>query len=75
MARRDPETHPAGFLGDELRRARVAAGFSCQDPLASRLGFDRTVITKTQSGSGAQPPGASAEPMTAHAATVHHPAG
>ena len=50
MARRDPETHPAGFLGDELRRARVAAGFSSQDALASRLGFDRTVITKTESG-------------------------
>jgi transcriptional regulator with XRE-family HTH domain len=50
MARRDPETHPAGFLGDELRRARVHAGFSSQDALASRLGFDRTVITKTESG-------------------------
>jgi transcriptional regulator with XRE-family HTH domain len=50
MARRDPETNPAGFLGDELRRARVTAGFSSQDALASRLGFDRTVITKAESG-------------------------
>jgi ribosome-binding protein aMBF1 (putative translation factor) len=46
MPRRDPETHPAVFLGDELRRARVAAGFSTQDALAAKLGFDRTVITK-----------------------------
>jgi transcriptional regulator with XRE-family HTH domain len=52
MARRDPETHPAGYLGDELRRARLAAGFASQDALAARLGFDRTVITKIESGDG-----------------------
>jgi len=46
MARRDPETSPAAFLGEELRRARVAAAFSSQDALAGKLGFDRTVITK-----------------------------
>lgn len=50
MTRRDPETHPAAFLGDELRRARMAAGFSSQDALAARLGFDRTVITKVETG-------------------------
>jgi len=50
MARRDPETNPAAFLGDELRRARVAAGFSSQDALAAKLGFDRTVITKAETG-------------------------
>lgn len=50
MTRRDPQTSPAAFLGDELRRARVAAGFSSQDALATRLGFDRTVITKAESG-------------------------
>jgi transcriptional regulator with XRE-family HTH domain len=50
MARRDPETNPAAFLGDELRRARVAAGFSSQDALAATLGFDRTVITKAETG-------------------------
>lgn len=49
---RDPETDPRAFLGAELRRARVAAGFSSQDALAARLGFDRTVITKTENGSG-----------------------
>jgi transcriptional regulator with XRE-family HTH domain len=50
MARRDPETNPAAFLGGELRRARVAAGFTSQDALAAKLGFDRTVITKVETG-------------------------
>jgi transcriptional regulator with XRE-family HTH domain len=50
MARRDPETNPAAFLGGELRRARVAAGFTSQDALAGKLGFDRTVITKAETG-------------------------
>jgi transcriptional regulator with XRE-family HTH domain len=50
MARRDPETNPAAFLGGELRRARVAAGFSSQDALAARLGFDRTVLAKAETG-------------------------
>jgi transcriptional regulator with XRE-family HTH domain len=50
MARRDPETNPAAFLGGELRRARVAVGFSSQDALAAKLGFDRTVIAKAETG-------------------------
>lgn len=50
MATRDPEADPRAFLGGELRRARVAAGFSSQEALAARLGFDRTVITKTETG-------------------------
>ncbi|MBV9857701.1 MAG: helix-turn-helix transcriptional regulator [Streptosporangiaceae bacterium] len=50
MAKRDPETDPRAFLGDELRRARLAAGFSSQDALAAKLGFDRTVITKAETG-------------------------
>src|SRR5215470_2549531 len=50
MARRDPETNPAAFLGGELRRARVAAGFSSQDALAAKLGFDRTVVAKAETG-------------------------
>jgi transcriptional regulator with XRE-family HTH domain len=48
--KRDPETNPAAFLGDELRRARLAAGFSSQDALAAKLGFDRTVVTKAETG-------------------------
>lgn len=50
MARRDPETNPAAFLGGELRRARLAAGFSSQDSLAAKLGFDRTVVAKAETG-------------------------
>ena len=50
MAGRDPETDPRAFLGAELRRARAAAGFSSQEALAARLGFDRTVITKAETG-------------------------
>jgi transcriptional regulator with XRE-family HTH domain len=50
MDTRDPEVNPAAFLGDELRRGRLAAGFGSQDALAARLGFDRTVITKAESG-------------------------
>jgi transcriptional regulator with XRE-family HTH domain len=50
MARRDPETNPAAFLGGELRRARLAAGFSSQDALAAKLGFDRTVVAKAETG-------------------------
>lgn len=50
MARRDPETDPRACLGRELRRARVAAGFSSQEALAARLGFDRTVIAKAETG-------------------------
>jgi ribosome-binding protein aMBF1 (putative translation factor) len=50
MARRDPETNPAAFLGGELRRARVAAGFSSQDALAAKIGFDRTVVAKAETG-------------------------
>jgi transcriptional regulator with XRE-family HTH domain len=41
---------PRQFLGDELRRARIAAGFTSQQALADRLGFDRSVIAKTESG-------------------------
>jgi transcriptional regulator with XRE-family HTH domain len=50
MARRDPETSPPAFLGAELRRARTAAGFSSQETLAARLGFDRTVVAKAETG-------------------------
>ena len=50
MARRDPERDPAAFLGEKLRQARLAAGYASQDALAAKLGFDRTVITKAESG-------------------------
>jgi transcriptional regulator with XRE-family HTH domain len=50
MATRDPETDPRARLGDELRRARIAAGYSSQEALAAELSFDRTVITKAETG-------------------------
>jgi transcriptional regulator with XRE-family HTH domain len=50
MATRDPERNPAAFLGAELKRARLAAGLSSQDALAARLGFDRSVIAKAETG-------------------------
>ena len=43
-------------LGEELRRVRVAAGFRSQDQLACKLGFERTVITKIETGD--RPPSA-----------------
>jgi transcriptional regulator with XRE-family HTH domain len=33
-----------------LRQGRIDAGFSSQDALAAKLGFDRTVITKAETG-------------------------
>jgi transcriptional regulator with XRE-family HTH domain len=50
MSSRDPETNPAAFLGAELKRGRVAAGFSSQEALATRLSFDRTVVSKAETG-------------------------
>jgi helix-turn-helix protein len=44
------ESDPRAFLGEELARARVAAGFASQQALADRLGFDRSVIGKAESG-------------------------
>ena len=45
-----PPVTPREFLGRELCRARVAAGFSSQQALADHLGFERTVIAKAESG-------------------------
>ncbi|HEY2576858.1 MAG TPA: helix-turn-helix transcriptional regulator [Streptosporangiaceae bacterium] len=47
VAGRDSDTV---FLGKVLRRARLAAGISSQDTLAERLGYERTVIAKAESG-------------------------
>jgi transcriptional regulator with XRE-family HTH domain len=46
----DPESNPASFLGAELRRARLAAGYSSQEALAVKLGYDRSVIAKAETG-------------------------
>lgn len=46
----DARTNPKIFLGARLRRARIAAGYSSQDALAAKLGFDRSVVTKAETG-------------------------
>jgi len=53
---RDPRSDLVAWLGEEVRRARLAAGLRSQDQLARRLGFDRTVITKIETGE--RPPSA-----------------
>jgi transcriptional regulator with XRE-family HTH domain len=50
VATRDPKTDPKAFLGERLARGRVAAGFSSQEALAAKLGFDRSVIGKAETG-------------------------
>lgn len=47
---RNADIDPAAFLGTKLRQARVDAGFSNQDALAAKLGFERSVITKVETG-------------------------
>jgi transcriptional regulator with XRE-family HTH domain len=47
---RDPESNPAAFLGEELRRARLAAGMSNQDQLAVKVHVERSVIGKAETG-------------------------
>lgn len=45
-----PLMTPRQFLGKELCRARLTAGFSSPQALADHLGFERTVIAKAESG-------------------------
>jgi DNA-binding XRE family transcriptional regulator len=47
---RDPRSDLGAWLGEELRRARLDAGFTSQDQLARELGFDRAVIVKAETG-------------------------
>ena len=41
---------PRQFLGKELCRARLAAGFSSQQALADHLKFERTTVAKVEAG-------------------------
>ena len=52
---RDPRSDLGAWLGEELRRARLDAGFTSQDQFARELGFDRTVIVKAETGRGLRP--------------------
>jgi len=47
---RDPRSDLGVWLGEKLRSAREAAGFTSQDALARDLGFDRTTINKLETG-------------------------
>jgi transcriptional regulator with XRE-family HTH domain len=50
MARNsEPGMNAAAFLGGELKRARQAAGLT-QEQVARMTGYDRTVITKAETG-------------------------
>jgi transcriptional regulator with XRE-family HTH domain len=48
--KRDPKTNPKALLGRRLRLGRVAGGFTSQESLAAKLGFDRTVVAKAETG-------------------------
>lgn len=48
---RDPRSDPVAFLGAQFRRARLAAGYTSQDSFAAALGFDRSTVTKAETGS------------------------
>ena len=48
--KRDPKTNPKALLGKRLRMGRISAGFASQEALAARLGFDRSVIAKAETG-------------------------
>ncbi len=47
---RSPENDPAALLGMELARIRVEAGHLIQAAFAAVLGYERTVISKAESG-------------------------
>jgi DNA-binding XRE family transcriptional regulator len=51
---REPRSDLGVWLGEELRSARLAGGYTSQDQFARELGFDRTVIVKAETG--ARPP-------------------
>jgi len=67
---RDPATDPAAFLGDELGRAREAAGYKSQQALADHLGFDRSVVGKAESGE--RPPSPDVLAAWCHACGLDH---
>jgi len=51
---RNPERDPAAFLGEQLRRVRIAAGYRIQDSFAVAMHVSQDTISKAETG--AQPP-------------------
>jgi transcriptional regulator with XRE-family HTH domain len=47
---RSPESDPAALIGMELARIRAEAGYPVQAAFAAALGYERTVISKAESG-------------------------
>jgi transcriptional regulator with XRE-family HTH domain len=47
---KDAKASVARYLGDKLRRGRIDAGYSSQESFAAKLGFDRSVVTKAETG-------------------------
>jgi transcriptional regulator with XRE-family HTH domain len=47
---RTPETDPAAYLGQHLRRLRLMAGFTIQAALAARLSVSNDYVSKAETG-------------------------
>jgi transcriptional regulator with XRE-family HTH domain len=47
---RDPRSDLGAWLGEELHRVRLAAGYKSQEQLARKLGWERSVIAKAETG-------------------------
>lgn len=47
---REPRSDLGAWLGEELRRVRLAAGYKSQEALSRKLGFERSVIAKAETG-------------------------
>jgi transcriptional regulator with XRE-family HTH domain len=50
MPKGDAETDPKVKLGKMLGRERVKAGFATHEAFAAKLGYDRSTVTKAESG-------------------------
>lgn len=47
---RDPDSDLGAWLGEELRQARLAAGYRIQEAFAREIGWERSVYAKAESG-------------------------
>lgn len=47
---RDPQTDLGAWLGEELRQARLAAGYKTQEAFAREIGWERSIYAKAESG-------------------------
>lgn len=51
---RNPETDPAAFLGQQLRRVRLAAGYASQESFGTALHISQDQVSRAENGN--QPP-------------------